>query len=98
MPCLPPDPRARVFEGLELEAIGGEADAAAVVEEAGPIGRDEMRHGVSLPHVAMQPETAVHRVDHPIATLLELAVRHFVTPDRITGFGAVITRRDRRPH
>jgi hypothetical protein len=34
-----------------------------------------MCHATPLPHVAVEPEAAVHGVDHPVATLLEFAVR-----------------------
>ena len=75
MPRVPPEPCARVLERLELQALLGEADSPAILEQPRAVGGDEMCHATPLPHVAVEPEAAVHGVDHPVAALLEFAVR-----------------------
>lgn len=74
MPGVASDARPRVFERLELKAGFWQADRAPVLEEALPVSRYEVRHLTPLPHVAVEPEATVHRVDHPITTLRELDV------------------------
>lgn len=73
MPGVATDAGTRVLERLELESFGGNADSASVGEEALSVGRDEVRQEPSLPHVAMEPEAAIHGVDHSVATGVELA-------------------------
>jgi hypothetical protein len=51
-----------------LQAVGREADSDAVREEQIAIGADQMRHRRLEPDVTVQPEAAVHRVTHPLAT------------------------------
>jgi hypothetical protein len=74
MPGVGSDTCARILERLELKAGFWQADRTSVFQEALPVGRYEVRHPAPLPHVPVQPEATVHRVDHPITTLRELDV------------------------
>jgi hypothetical protein len=73
MPGVATNAGTRILEGLELEALGGNSGSASVGEEALSVGRDEMRQEPSLPDVPMEPEAALHGVDHSVATGVELA-------------------------
>ena len=75
MPGVAPDSGAGILQGLELESVVGQTDGAAIGEQQLAIGRHQVRHPSSLPQVAMQPEAAIHGVDHPIAKLFELFKR-----------------------
>ena len=50
-------------------------DRRAVAQQALTVGRHEVRHRPPLPDVAVQPEAAVHRVDHPLAARAKLSIR-----------------------
>ena len=65
--------RTRILQWLELEALVRQSDPAAVVEQSVPVGGDQVRHATAEPDVAMKPETAIHRMDHPVAATGELA-------------------------
>jgi len=65
--------RPRIFEWLELQAIGIDADGGAVAQEKVPIGRDEVGERAALPSVSVQPEPAIHCVDHPLAAFVEFS-------------------------
>ena len=39
---------------------------ASVLHQSVSISRHEMRHRASLPNVTVQPQSAVHREDHPL--------------------------------
>jgi hypothetical protein len=51
---------------------------ASVLHQSVTIGRHEMRHRAALPNVPVQPQSAVHREDHPIPARDELAIRTIV--------------------
>lgn len=76
MPCFATGSRARILEGLELEPLNRNSDAASVREEALSVGRDEMRERPSLPYVPVEPEAAIHGVNHSFATRPEFAKWH----------------------
>jgi hypothetical protein len=63
---------ARIFEGLVLKTLLGEAFLSAVGQQTLLICGDEMGHRAAVPHVTMEPKTPSHRVNHSIATALEL--------------------------
>src|SRR5687768_4317649 len=73
MPGVVPLAGARVLQGFPLQALLRQPDPAAVREQAFAIRGHQVRHGATKPDVAMEPEAAVHRVDHSIATPSELA-------------------------
>lgn len=75
MPRVPVRAGAGILEGLELEATEGETNGATVVHQALSIGRNQVRHGATLPYVSVQPQAAFHCVDHPFPPQCELAVR-----------------------
>jgi hypothetical protein len=75
MPCIPTLASARILEGLELEPFGGNTYPLSIGQQECSIGRDQMRHGPSLPDVAVHPQAAVHGVDHSGSTRDELAIR-----------------------
>jgi len=73
VPCVSAQPCSWVFQWLELEPFGGEPDLTSVGEEAFAIRRDEVRHRVTFPLMAVQPESTVHCEDHPVETAFKLA-------------------------
>jgi len=75
MPGIPAFARSRIFERFELEAMGGDADFGAVVEQPLFIGRHEMRHAPAFPHVPVKPEATIHRVDHAVAAAFKFSER-----------------------
>ena len=73
MPRVSAKSCSRVFQWLELESSGGESDVTPIGQEAFAVCRDEVRHRVTLPSMAVQPESTVHCEDHPIETAAKLA-------------------------
>jgi len=73
MPGIATHPGTRILERLELKSFGRNSDAASVGEEALSVSRNEMRERPTLPHVPMEPEAAIHGVDHSVAARAELA-------------------------
>src|SRR4029079_11075533 len=68
VPGIATDARARVLERLELQPVGRDSDQTPVSEKTLSVSRYEMSERASLPHMAVQPETALHRVDHAFST------------------------------
>ena len=75
MPGVATDAGAWVLEWLELEARGRKSDAVSVGEETQAVRGDEVRERPALPHVSMEPEASIHRVNHPFAARVEFAKR-----------------------
>ena len=73
MPGFAPFTGARILQGFSLQALVRQPDATAVRDQAIAIRGHEVRHGPTEPDMAMEPEAALHRVDHSIATPRELA-------------------------
>lgn len=67
MPSFAPLSGARVFERMILKTLRWNPHAPSPSKQTFAIRRDQVRHLTSQPDVAVQPETAVHRVNHPIA-------------------------------
>lgn len=65
MPRIVARSSARIFQRLVLETCLRKADGVTIVDQPIAIGGDKVRHGTALPHVAVQPEAAFHREDHP---------------------------------
>lgn len=74
VPGIPTDAGAWVLERLELKAIVRQTDRSSVGEQSLSICRHEVRHFAPLPHVTVEPEPTVHRVDHSIATPRKLDI------------------------
>jgi hypothetical protein len=74
VPCRPAHAGPRVLERLELQLVERETYALTIGQKALPVDGYEVRHGTTLPHVAVEPEPTVHGVDHPLAAFLELSV------------------------
>lgn len=72
MPGIAALAAARILERVILQSLGGNADARTPREETGAVRGHEMGHPSPEPNVPMQPETAVHRVDHSVAASGEL--------------------------
>jgi hypothetical protein len=68
VPGIPADPGAWILQRLELEPVRRQANLSAVPQEPLPIRRYQVGHWRSLPRMPMQPETAIHGVDHSVAT------------------------------
>ncbi len=87
MPRITSNTTARVLERLVLEAGNWKAYGAAIFDQTLAIGGHEVGHCSALPDVAMEPQAAVHRVNHPLAPKRELTigtiVERAVTIDRI---------------
>lgn len=81
MPRVATDAVARILERMELQALRRNTHALAPREEPRPVHGDEVRHRAPEPHVPMQPEAAVHGVDHPDAPIGKL------TPFEAQGVG-----------
>ena len=87
MPRFAPQTGARILERLELKLRFGKSHATPVGKQPFAIGGDEMRHGAAEPDVAVEPETAVHRVDHSVLATGEFAnlrVRRVIVGHRPT--------------
>lgn len=91
MPRVTSDTGARILQWLELQPFSWKADRTAVLEQAIAVRRNEMCHWPAKPDMAMEPQPAIHGVDHPIAPVRELAVLRKCAPHR----RALLT--DRRP-
>ena len=74
MPCVAAEARPWILERLELQSFCRQANRTSICEEALSIGRHQVCHWVTLPSVTVQPEAAVHGEDHPISSIVELAV------------------------
>jgi hypothetical protein len=64
----------RIFQWLELEAGLPEPDCRAKSEQSLTIGRHEVRHLAPFPDVAVQPQAAIHCVNHPGAAGPKLSI------------------------
>lgn len=78
-----------VLERMVLQALGWDADARAPRQQSLTVRGDEVGHRAAHPDVAVQPEAAVHRVNHAVATLRKL---HPLGEQR----GRIARRRDGR--
>jgi hypothetical protein len=65
VPRIAAGARPRILQWLELEAGLPEPDCRAKSEQSLTIGRHEVRHLAPFPDVAVQPQAAIHRVNHP---------------------------------
>lgn len=74
MPRIPTQTRSRIFQRLELQSVRGESHAPPVCQQPLAIRRDQVRHWMSLPAMAVQPQPTVHGEDHPVESATELAV------------------------
>ena len=74
MPGIAPNAGARILQGLELQPAFRQAHPLPVFDQPRSVGRYKMSHLVTLPHVAVEPQSTVHRVYHPGAPLPELDV------------------------
>ena len=57
---------------MKLQPIVGDPHAASPREQPLPVARHEMREPRTEPEMPMEPKTAAHGVDHPVATMWEL--------------------------
>ena len=74
VPGFAPDASTWILERFELQSVGGKANCATVGEKKVSVRRDQMRHGMTLPAMTVQPEATVHREDHPITAMREFSV------------------------
>jgi hypothetical protein len=75
VPRIAAHARAGIFQRFELQAGLTEPDRHAESEQSLTIGRDEVRHLAPFPDVAVQPQTAIHRVNHPVAAGAKFSIR-----------------------
>jgi hypothetical protein len=75
-----------ILERFVLQAGTWKTHRASIGDQALAIGGDEVRHWVTLPEMAMEPQAAIHRVNHPLTSQRELTigtvVERAVTVDR----------------
>jgi len=92
VPRIATDARSRILQWLELEAGLPEPDGRAEAEQSLTVGGHEVRHLAPFPDVAVQPQTAIHRVNHPCAARPKFSVirirRELVRRFRLDHFGA----------
>src|SRR5437762_675352 len=81
MPRIAADARSGVLQRFELKATFPESDRRTEPEQSLSIGRDEVRHLAPFPDVTVQPQTAIHRVNHPGATRPKFSILR--TGDRL---------------
>lgn len=74
MPRVTANRRPWIFKRLELETLLAQANPLTIGDQALAICGNQVRHLVPLPHMTVQPQPAVHRVDHSIATVVEFKV------------------------
>ena len=107
MPGISSSARARIFQRPVLQALFAQAQLPSVADQLFAVCRDKVGEGLALPHMVMQPQAAVHRVDHSLAATLKFPnvelvaeFRHEVphTRDRVLiGRSAVLRRSPERP-
>jgi hypothetical protein len=74
VPGVATDAAPGILEWLELQAAFWQTYRASVIKQALAVSRHEVGHLAPVPHVSVEPEATVHRVDHPLTTLRELDV------------------------
>ena len=72
MPRVNPLSASGIFERLVLQPRRLHAESVAGDQQPFPIGRHEVCHPFTLPHVLMKPETTPKGVAHAIATTRKL--------------------------
>jgi hypothetical protein len=72
MPRIAPNPITWVSQCLVFQPLWVQPGHTAVGDEKFTAAGDKVRHRMSGPGVAVQPETAGHRVYHPLATVCKL--------------------------
>lgn len=105
VPRISADPCTRVFQRFELQAVRRNSVRGPVVEKQLAICRHEVRHAPSLPHMAVQPQGAVHGVDHSVASFFKFPKRRkhvgHARARLVAGHHAGVNRRGHggsRPH
>lgn len=96
VPCVAADSCSRILERLELKPAFRQPGDPSVFEQALSVSRNEMRHSVPLPHMTVEPEPTIHRVDHSLATLRELDIDYNVWQPIHSRLARGITGRRRR--
>ena len=74
VPRIAPNTGTGILQRFELQPAFRQTHHPPVFDQSRSVGRYEMRHLTALPHVTVEPQPAIHRVYHPVATLLELDV------------------------
>ena len=93
MPGVASSTRAGILQRLVLQPFGWNTDGSPILEQELPVRRHEVRHRPAEPDMAMEPQPAIHGVDHPIAPTREFAVLGNCAPHG----RASLTDRRRRP-
>ncbi len=73
MPRLAPEAIAGILERMVLEPLGRQPDTVPPREQTRAVARDEVREPAAEPDVTVEPQSAAHRMDHPLAATPELA-------------------------
>jgi hypothetical protein len=72
MPGIAPHPITRIAQCLVLQPLGVQPGRASVDDQKLAAAGHKVRHRMPGPHMAVQPKTAGHRMDHSLATVREL--------------------------
>jgi hypothetical protein len=86
MPCVASHASTWILERFVLEAGDWKSHGASIFDQTLSISGDEVCHWTTLPEMAMEPQAAIHRVNHPLASQRKLTigtiVERAVTVDR----------------
>ena len=80
MPRVSAFTRSRILQRFELKTFSGDTNPSAIREKLHLVRRDEMRHRSTLPDVTVQPEAAIHCVQHSVPSALEFAMQWHGVP------------------
>ena len=72
MPGISPNAIAWIAQRFVLQSLGVETCGTAEGDKTIAVARDEVRHRMSHPAVAVQPKAAGHRVCHPFPAVFKL--------------------------
>jgi hypothetical protein len=74
MPGIATFSRSRIAQRLELKLFGRKAHLRAVAKQDVSVYRDKVSHRATEPYMAVKPQSALHRMDHPVTAGREFAV------------------------
>lgn len=73
MPCIATQSCPWIFERAVLQSLFAQAKLLSVADEFLAIRRNQVSQTFAAPQMVVQPQAAIHRVNHPVATALKLS-------------------------
>lgn len=73
VPGITPEATARIFQWMVLESACVEPEFASHPKQLLAIRRYKVGHALTFPHVVVQPQSAVHCVDHAFEAAFKLS-------------------------